>query len=150
MVQCVRYFPTERQRTGHAGHDCNGIDSIRATREFRVGSDTVRVSPEHLYVGSRRENRVGQLHHERVRLERQLTVGDESRGIVDRTTWSAPYFVAELADAARIVGFHMDCVGHFDTSAMTARVIESGVSEAILVDDRHRVDLSSRLNVDRD
>ena len=44
----------------------------------------------------------------------------------------------------------MDGVSYFDASAVTASIVVSGVADAVLVHDRHGVDLGRSLNVDRD
>src|SRR6185436_5240405 len=96
------------------------------------------------------EIRVGQSELEGVRIEGQLTARDERRRVVNRATGCASHLVPKLADAARIIGFDVHTIADFNTSAMSALVVEGGVADAELVHHRHRIDLSRGLNIDRD
>src|SRR2546422_6416249 len=150
MVDRISDLPTERKEASYAGNYGDRINSISPTREFSVCPHAVRVRGEYLDVRRRREVGIRQLHCERVGLKRQISAGEVGPRIVDRTANTASHLVTERGNAAWIVGFDVDSVAHFDALVMTARVVESGVTDAKLVDHRHRVDLCRRLNVDGD
>ena len=80
----------------------------------------------------------------------ELTVRHERLRVVDRAARRASHLVSELTDSAWIVRFDVHGVGHLDALGMAAGVVERLAREAVLVDDRHRIDLRRRLNRDRD
>jgi len=123
-----------------------GVDTIRTTRQLRVGSHPIGISGEHLDVRGRRERRVREIHREGVRLECQQPTRYVRRGIIDWPADGTANFVTQLRYAARVISLDVHGVADFDADGVSAGVVVSGVAYTVQVDYRYRVDLSRCLN----